>query len=54
MQIGGTMSGRGVAAALSIWKYLPLNVGCSSVHISRQICTTSSSWRSRTAVEGKS
>ena len=38
MQIGGTTSGRGVAAASSIVKYSPWNVGCGSVHISRQIC----------------
>lgn len=43
MQIRGGTSGRGVAAASSMLKYLPWNVGCSYVHMMRQICTTSSS-----------
>jgi hypothetical protein len=54
MHTGGTTSGRGVAAASPIENQRPSKVGCSSPHISRQICTTSSNWRRRVASLGNS
>ena len=54
MHTGGTTSGNGGAAAPSIEKYSPVKLGSSSVHINRQIFTTSSSCAYRTDGLGKS
>ena len=54
IQIGGMGSGSGGAIALRMRKYAPSKLGDSSVHIRRQIWTTSSNCRSRVATEGKS
>ena len=54
MQIRGGGSGRGGAEAPSMAKCSPAKLGWSSVHMSRQISSVSSSWAKRTDGRGKS
>ena len=54
MQIRGGGSGNGGAEAPSMAKCSPAKLGRSSVHMSRQISSVSSSWAKRTAGLGKS